>query len=341
MSAKTIIRAARNSENPYAQIARAIFEDDRLSWRAKGIMGYLLSRKDDWKVFVGDLQKRSKDGRDACYAGLDELGQAGYLERHEVREKGRIKGYEYVIHEKPCAERSAAWKIGKKSARTEEASGKAASGETVYGDTASGKAVSGSAVSGKSSTSNKELKVITEEESTDKKHLAAGAAACAPTGPEQATESKGSQAVTFQVHPSAGEGTQDTQPAAGEEVPPAPRRAAPSAARRLIEVWNAQRGPLPEVESLNEGRRKAIKKLLRDCGDDLDRAAAVLADAAREVAGDEFWVSRRYGFDNLVPGKVFQKAEAWHARAHRPAAGLPTAPAAAAPAARKDWVNHD
>ena len=175
----------------------------------------------------------------------------------------------------------------------------------------------------------------------DKKHLAAGAAAHAPAQPEQATESKGSQAVTSQVHPSAGEGTQDTQPAAGEEVPPAPRRAAPSAARRLMEVWNAQRGPLPEVESLNDGRRKAIKKLLRDCGDDLDRAAAVLADAAREVAGDEFWVSRRYGFDNLVPGKVFQKAEAWHARVHRPAAGLPTAPAAAAPAARKDWVNHD
>lgn len=173
-----------------------------------------------------------------------------------------------------------------------------------------------------------------------KKHLAADAAAHAPTPPEQATESERSQAVTSQVQPSAGEGTQDTQPAAGEEVPPAPRRAQPSAARRLIEVWNAHRGPLPEVESLSEGRRKAVKKLVRDCGDDVDRAAAVLADAAREVAGDEFWISRRYGFDNLVPGKVFQKAEAWHARAHRPAADdLATAPAV--PAARKDWVNHE
>ena len=117
----------------------------------------------------------------------------------------------------------------------------------------------------------------------------------------------------------------------------------PSAARRLMEVWNAQRGPLPEVESLNEGRRKAIKKLLRDCGDDLDRAATVLADATREVAGDEFWISRRYGFDNLVPGKVFQKAEAWHTRPKSPSQRLGTAPALdpAAPAARKDWVNHD
>ncbi|GGR11566.1 hypothetical protein [Deinococcus ruber] len=144
MSSNTIIRAARNSENPYAQIARSLFEDERLSWRAKGLMGYLLSRKDGWKVYVADLQKRSTDGRDACYKALAELGSTGYLERFEVREKGRVKGYEYVIHEVANDDRAASWKT---------VSGKAVSGETGNGNT----------VSGKTDTSNNLLKGITEE----------------------------------------------------------------------------------------------------------------------------------------------------------------------------------
>lgn len=39
-----------------------------------------------------------------------------------------------------------------------------------------------------------------------------------------------------------------------------------------------------------------------------------VADAARDVAQDKFWLERRYGFDNLVTGKVFARAEAWRSR---------------------------
>ena len=82
---------------------------------------------------------------------------------------------------------------------------------------------------------------------------------------------------------------------------------------RLVGLWNDLRGPLPAVESLTEGRKKSIRKLLADCDGNVERAAGTLADAIREVARDPFWLERRYGFDNLVPGKVIQKAEAYRA----------------------------
>lgn len=115
-----------------------------------------------------------------------------------------------------------------------------------------------------------------------------------------------------QVTPQA---PQEPSPPTGlEKVPPAapPRRL--SDAARLIEVWNGARGNLPEVQGLNEGRKKAIKKLIRDCDGDIDRAAGLLGDATREVAQDDYWQTHRYGFDNLVPSKVFGRAEAWRSR---------------------------
>jgi hypothetical protein len=86
----------------------------------------------------------------------------------------------------------------------------------------------------------------------------------------------------------------------------------------------ARRPKMSAVESLTEGRKKSIRKLLADCDGDVERAAGTLADAIREVARDPFWTERRYGFDNLVPGKVIQKVEAY--RAAQPA--LATTPAA-------------
>lgn len=128
MSHKSIIRTVKNSENPFVMIQRAIFENPELSWKAKGLLGYLLSRPDNWSVRVADLVNRSTDGRDACYSALKELGDAGYITKHESEsEGGRFAGFDYVVHESPVG----------KSARSEaEPVGKSAGspvGKTVYG----------------------------------------------------------------------------------------------------------------------------------------------------------------------------------------------------------------
>jgi predicted RNA-binding Zn-ribbon protein involved in translation (DUF1610 family) len=101
--ARTIIRVAKTRD--FAVVHTGVFLDPRLSWKAKGLMGYFLSRPDDWRILVQDLIKRSRDGRDAVYAGLAELRQAGYLEERIYRhpQRGYIVQREYLVYETPKA----------------------------------------------------------------------------------------------------------------------------------------------------------------------------------------------------------------------------------------------
>jgi hypothetical protein len=81
----------------------------------------------------------------------------------------------------------------------------------------------------------------------------------------------------------------------------------------LLDAWNEHRGSLPAAQKVTSNRRAKLKTLIRDLGS-FDKAHAAIAIAAREVAGDDFWQTRGYGFDNLLAGqKVIQKAEtAWN-----------------------------
>lgn len=100
--ARTIIRTMKDRHNPYVMIRKTIFEEPNISWKAKGIIAYVLSRPDDWQIWVADLVKRSTDGRDAVYTGLKELKENGYLRESIYRDQhGRISYREYVIYENP------------------------------------------------------------------------------------------------------------------------------------------------------------------------------------------------------------------------------------------------
>jgi uncharacterized phage protein (TIGR02220 family) len=89
-------------ENPYAQIDKRCLEDDRLSWRSKGILAYLLSKPNDWQVSVADLQARGREGREAVQAALKELQAAGYASLQIERgEKGALGGKRWTITEEP------------------------------------------------------------------------------------------------------------------------------------------------------------------------------------------------------------------------------------------------
>ncbi|MDA9981383.1 helix-turn-helix domain-containing protein [Gammaproteobacteria bacterium] len=94
----TIIRAARRHR--FVIIDQRAIEDARLSWAARGLLGYLLSRPDDWKVLVNDLRKRGDLGRDGIYRLLRELRDAGYMRFVNARDKhGRIRGGAYIVQE--------------------------------------------------------------------------------------------------------------------------------------------------------------------------------------------------------------------------------------------------
>ena len=91
------IRTIKNKD--FSVICNTFLRDERLSWKAKGVLAYLLSKPDDWEVKVVDLIKRSRDGREAVYSAINELLSIGYMQRTAERFKGKFVGCEYILFE--------------------------------------------------------------------------------------------------------------------------------------------------------------------------------------------------------------------------------------------------
>ena len=99
-----IIRIHKKQNN-FVMLDKGFLEDERLSFKAKGILAYLLSKPDNWKVIVKDLINHSNEGKSAIYSGLSELKKAGYYKKEPVRDgKGIIIYWESVIYECPNGE---------------------------------------------------------------------------------------------------------------------------------------------------------------------------------------------------------------------------------------------
>lgn len=98
----SIYRVVKDRGNPYVMINKCAIVDNSLSYKAKGILMYLLSKPDNWQVYEKEIVKHSTDGRDAVRSGLQELVKAGYIKRDPKRnERGQFKGYEYSVYEVP------------------------------------------------------------------------------------------------------------------------------------------------------------------------------------------------------------------------------------------------
>lgn len=102
----TIIRGKR-PESSFYTVSKTISEDRALSWKARGLLIYLLGKPDHWKIIIQDLINQTGDstsptGRDGVYSILNELLGAGYLTRSNRRdESGTFVGSEYFVQEKP------------------------------------------------------------------------------------------------------------------------------------------------------------------------------------------------------------------------------------------------
>lgn len=97
----TIYRVVKNKDNPYVMIDRRPVDNPALSFKAKGILTYLLSRPDGWEVSVADLIKHGKEGEGAVRSGLKELKLAGHMKYTKSRNQGRITGWLIEVFEIP------------------------------------------------------------------------------------------------------------------------------------------------------------------------------------------------------------------------------------------------
>lgn len=94
-----IIRVEHDNDHPYKVINTGFATDERLTWGARGILVYLLSKPNDWRVMVNDLIKQSPAGRDAVYACLKNLEECGYLRRIRTRRPDGTFEYATVVYE--------------------------------------------------------------------------------------------------------------------------------------------------------------------------------------------------------------------------------------------------
>jgi hypothetical protein len=101
---KTIIRV-KHTEG-FSIINNHALRDNRLSLKAKGLHCYCMSLPDTWVLYVSELQKHFRDGRESILSAINELIDLGYMQRKQLRtSQNKFNGYNYTIFEVPQHEK--------------------------------------------------------------------------------------------------------------------------------------------------------------------------------------------------------------------------------------------
>ena len=66
---------------PFTQVPNYIMQDDSISWKAKALFAFLLSKPEGWNFSAKRIAEEGKGGYRRVLSGLDELEEEGYLER--------------------------------------------------------------------------------------------------------------------------------------------------------------------------------------------------------------------------------------------------------------------
>lgn len=97
-----IVRRKLNSN--FAGPPNAIWVDHRLSVESKGVLGYLLSRPDNWNAPVANVGHVLNVGKDRLRRIFRELIAAKYVIREQRRNaKGAFANVEYLIRDESGA----------------------------------------------------------------------------------------------------------------------------------------------------------------------------------------------------------------------------------------------
>lgn len=100
MSETRFVKAKK--ERNYTVIDNTFLKDVSLSWKAKGLMAYLLSLPDDWSIHLSEIEKHSTDGMTVLRSSIKELKEHGYLKASQKKVKGKFSEMVYTIIENPC-----------------------------------------------------------------------------------------------------------------------------------------------------------------------------------------------------------------------------------------------
>ena len=95
-----IIRTKR--EHNYTIVSNKVYDKNQLSWQAMGLLGYLLTKPDNWKVMVAELANVTKNtkkptGSNGIYNIINELKEKGFI---SVR-KNSDGSTDYTVYDEP------------------------------------------------------------------------------------------------------------------------------------------------------------------------------------------------------------------------------------------------
>lgn len=99
------IRRGPRQADHFTILSNAVLNDERLSFRARGILIWLLSKPADWRTRSEAIAAQSpREGREAIRTAMRELEQLGYLVREKVQnERGQWATIQ-TVYEVPVAD---------------------------------------------------------------------------------------------------------------------------------------------------------------------------------------------------------------------------------------------
>lgn len=96
-----IVRSPRPDTN-WTVIQNRVIRDQQLTFKARGLLIYLLSLPDNWQVSAERIATQGPDGRDAIRTALSELERAGYVRRTKMADARGRWATRSVVYDQPC-----------------------------------------------------------------------------------------------------------------------------------------------------------------------------------------------------------------------------------------------
>lgn len=96
-----IVRSPRPESN-WTVLQNAVLRHPKLTFKARGLLAYLLSLPDNWTVSAERIAQSGPDGRDAIRTALRELETAGYLRRQRIQNRHGQWITQSIVYDTPC-----------------------------------------------------------------------------------------------------------------------------------------------------------------------------------------------------------------------------------------------
>ena len=303
----SIIRS--NREHSYTIVSNKVYDKNQLSWQAMGLLGYLLTKPDNWQVMVAELVNVTKDtkkptGREGIYNIINELKEKGFI---SVR-KNSDGSTDYTVYDEPIQQSNQAEPNQAEPNQAEPNQAEPTLVNTEYKQVLN--------------NTNTPLPPNTGNGKDDlnaNAFVSANAKTC-----EQETDESNSLETK---NDSNGNGSLSGKPKNGNV--PRHRKSADVPHQEIADLYNeVLGGRLPSVQVLNDTRKRAITnrwcEMLATVApngkvrfEDKETGLAWFAGFFRKVAMNQFWMGENQtgfavNFDWIFKAGNFVKILEWH-----------------------------